>query len=142
MLCNRQDLETECLKPGPSEKLLDIGLALLKFVSSHRGLTYVLTIFSTSACPLTILVLVGIRSENFEEYTRRQYIAKAPSRNPFGNEEEPKKFNEFDVFQKIRILQQLSVWVLWNPDRIRERMPEQKEMDQTQWVGFFSRRDC
>jgi hypothetical protein len=31
----------ECLKPGPSEKLLDIGLSLLKFVSSHRGLTYV-----------------------------------------------------------------------------------------------------
>lgn len=31
----------ECLKPGPSEKLLEIGLCLLKFVSSHRGLTYV-----------------------------------------------------------------------------------------------------
>jgi len=30
----------ECLKPG-STVLADIGLALLKFVSSHRGLTYV-----------------------------------------------------------------------------------------------------
>lgn len=35
------DLETECLKPEPSEKLMEIGLCLLKWVSSHRGLTYV-----------------------------------------------------------------------------------------------------
>ena len=34
-----QDLEAECLEPGPSEKLAEIGLCLLKFVSSHRGLT-------------------------------------------------------------------------------------------------------
>ena len=34
-----QDLEAECLKPEPSEKLSEIGLALLKYVSSHRGLT-------------------------------------------------------------------------------------------------------
>ena len=25
----------------------------------------------------------------FDEYTRRQYVAKAPERNPFGEEEEP-----------------------------------------------------
>lgn len=31
----------ECLKPDASPKLAEIGLALLKFVSSHRGLTYV-----------------------------------------------------------------------------------------------------
>jgi hypothetical protein len=37
-----QDLEAECLKPEPSETLLEIGLSLLKFVSSHRGLMYVL----------------------------------------------------------------------------------------------------
>ena len=36
-----QDLEHECLQPSPSEKLAQIGLALLKYVSSHRGLTYV-----------------------------------------------------------------------------------------------------
>jgi hypothetical protein len=35
-----QELESECLKPGPSEKLAQIGLALLKHVSSHKGLTY------------------------------------------------------------------------------------------------------
>ena len=37
--CSTQDLETECLKPEPSQVLSDIGLALLKYVSSHRGLT-------------------------------------------------------------------------------------------------------
>ncbi|PGG95142.1 hypothetical protein AJ79_10230 [Helicocarpus griseus UAMH5409] len=105
------ELETECLKPGPSGKLLDIGLALLKFVSSHRGLT----------------------SENFEEYTRRQYLAKAPSRNPFGDAEEPIKFHDLDIFQRIRVLQQLTVWTFWNPDRMRERLPEQKETEQVQW---------
>lgn len=36
-----QDLEDECLKPEPSHKLLEIGLCLLKWISSHRGLTYV-----------------------------------------------------------------------------------------------------
>jgi hypothetical protein len=31
----------ECLKPDPSDKLEEIGLTLLKWISSHRGLTYV-----------------------------------------------------------------------------------------------------
>lgn len=34
-----QELEAECLTPTPSEKLAQIGLALLKWVSSHKGLT-------------------------------------------------------------------------------------------------------
>lgn len=41
-LIEMQELESECLKPGPSEKLAQIGLALLKHVSSHKGLTYAL----------------------------------------------------------------------------------------------------
>ncbi|CAF9910533.1 MAG: hypothetical protein HETSPECPRED_010091 [Heterodermia speciosa] len=106
-----EDLETECLKPEPSEKLSEIGLALLKYVSSHRGLT----------------------PEIFDEYTRRQYLAKAPARNPFGDDEEPKKFVEFDVFTKLRILFQLSQWTLINAERMRERMPEVKDAEQTQW---------
>jgi hypothetical protein len=36
-----QELETECLKSGPLDKLEEIGLTLLKWISSHRGLTYV-----------------------------------------------------------------------------------------------------
>ncbi|KAK2626802.1 hypothetical protein QTJ16_003977 [Diplocarpon rosae] len=105
-----EDLEMECLKQH-STVLSDIGLALLKFVSSHRGLTL----------------------EIFDEYTRRQYVAKAPHRNPFGVEEVPNSFKDFDIFLKIRVLQQLTVWTMGNPDRIRERMQEQKDTEQTLW---------
>ncbi|OQD87756.1 hypothetical protein PENANT_c005G00211 [Penicillium antarcticum] len=107
-----EDLEAECLKPEPSHKLLEIGLCLLKWISSHRGLTY----------------------ENFDEYTRRQYNAKAPNTtNPFGYDEEPKKFMDFDVFLKLRVLHALSTWTFWNADRIRDKMPEKRETDQLEW---------
>lgn len=77
------------------------------------------------------------RFDNFDEYTRRQYNAKSPHLdNPFGYEETPKKFSEFDVFTKLRVLHQLSVWTFWNADRIRSKMPEQRETEQTQWVSF------
>lgn len=90
--------------------------------------------------------------EIFDEYTRRQYVAKAPERNPFGTEEEPAKFADFDIFTKvkllsalpshlctndglqIKVLQQLTQWTFTNPDRIRERMEEQKDSEQTYWV--------
>ena len=84
----------ECLK-SHSTVLPEIGLALLKFVSSHRGLTYVFPM-----CAHTILTFS--RPEIFDEYTRRQYMAKAPERNPFGTEEEPAKFTKFDTFTKVR----------------------------------------
>ncbi|KAI9835026.1 MAG: hypothetical protein M1837_003969 [Sclerophora amabilis] len=106
-----QDLETECLKPGHSERLSEIGLALLKFVSSHRGLT----------------------PDMLNEYTRRQYQSKLPHRNPFGDEETPKNFADFDIFTKIRVLYQLSQWTMIHSERIRERMPEQKDTDQSFW---------
>ncbi|KAI0453661.1 hypothetical protein F5B21DRAFT_478796 [Xylaria acuta] len=105
-----EDLEAECLKPQ-STVLVDIGLALLKFVSSHRGLT----------------------PDLFDEYTRRQYVAKAPNRNPFGTGESPAKFDDFDAVLKIRVLQQLTQWVMLHPERIREKMDEQKPSDQTDW---------
>lgn len=76
------------------------------------------------------------RTENFDEYTRRQYNAKAPNvTNPFGYDEEPLKFLHFDVFTKLSVLHQLSVWTFWNADRIREKLPEKKENDQIQWVS-------
>jgi hypothetical protein len=40
LLTDAQDFEDECLKPGHSERLSQMGLALLKQVSSHKGLTY------------------------------------------------------------------------------------------------------
>ncbi|KAL8667454.1 MAG: hypothetical protein Q9202_000670 [Teloschistes flavicans] len=106
-----EELETECLKVGPSEKLTEIGLALLKCVSSHRGLTPAL----------------------FDEYTRRQYVAKAPERNPFGIDETPKKFDDFDVFTKLSVLCQLSRWTFVNADRMREKMSEVQDAEQLSW---------
>ncbi|KAM0271602.1 hypothetical protein ACHAQH_009050 [Verticillium albo-atrum] len=103
-------IEAECLKPD-SLVLQDIGLALLKSVSSHRGLTH----------------------EIFDEYTRRQYVAKAPAKNPFGTDETPARFAEFDALTKIRVLQQLTQWVMRHPDRLREKMGEPKDIEQTSW---------
>ncbi|KAL2168471.1 hypothetical protein VTG60DRAFT_7273 [Thermothelomyces hinnuleus] len=105
-----EDLEAECLKPG-SMALQDIGLGLLKFLSSHRGLTH----------------------ELFDEYTRRQFLSKAPEKNPFGTAEEPAKFAQFDVFTKIRVLQQMTQLIMMNPERLRERTEEQKDTEQTSW---------
>lgn len=76
------------------------------------------------------------RFENFDEYTKRQYNAKAPHiANPFGYDDEPLRFLDFDVFQKLRVLHQLSVWTFWNADRIRDKMPEKKETEQLSWVS-------
>ncbi|KAJ4296781.1 hypothetical protein N0V90_006829 [Kalmusia sp. IMI 367209] len=105
-----EELETECLMPQPSDMLAAIGLALLKHVSSHKGLT----------------------PDIFSEYARRQFVAKAPDRNPFGTDETPTDFNGFDVFTKIRVLQQLSVWTLNNPNTIRERL-NPTEAEQLLW---------
>jgi uncharacterized protein YciI len=63
----------------------------------------------------------------FDEYARRQYVAKAPLRNPFGDDEEPTSFNELDIYTRIRILQQLSTWTLGNAERIRGLMPEDED---------------
>ncbi|KAK5053979.1 hypothetical protein LTR84_001941 [Exophiala bonariae] len=107
-----EDFENECLSPGHSEKLEQIGLTLLKWISSHRGLNY----------------------DIWDEYTRRQYLAKAPQLNPYGDEETPRRFRDFDIFTKIRILHQLTVWTFWNPDRLREKMVEHpRDADQIEW---------
>jgi hypothetical protein len=76
------------------------------------------------------------RFDNFDEYTKRQYNAKAPHiTNPFGYDEQPRRFLDFDVLLKLRVLHQLSVWTFWNADRIRDKMPEKKESEQLQWVS-------
>ena len=80
-------------------------------------------------------MLIGSSLDIFDEYTRRQYLAKAPQRNPFGEEEEPLNFAEFDIFTKLKVLHQLTVWTLNNPDRIKERL---EEKDETSWVSCFS----
>jgi hypothetical protein len=77
------------------------------------------------------------RPEIFDEYTRRQFVAKAPAQNPFGEDEAPNKFADFDVFTKIRVLQQLSTWTLNNPNSIRERLSA-TENEMTLWVSNAS----
>lgn len=77
------------------------------------------------------------RPDLLDEYTRRQYVAKAPKRNPFGEEDEPRKFAEFDVFTKIRVLNQLATWTLHNPVPIREKLDE-RESEQANWVNLTS----
>ena len=71
--------------------------------------------------------LTPIRPEIFDEYTRRQYLAKAPQRNPYGDDEEPTKFNDLDIYTRVKVLQQLSVWTLGNAERIRGMMPEEED---------------
>jgi hypothetical protein len=107
-----EDLEAECLRPH-SSALQDIGLSLLKYLSSHRGLT----------------------PDLFDEYTRRQYVSKAPEMtNPFGDEEAPARFADFDVFKKIKVLQQMTQFIMMNPEKLRERAVDQAhELDQTSW---------
>ena len=75
----------------------------------------------------TLMALTHGSPEIFDEYTRRQYVAKAPLRNPYGEEEDPAKFNDFDVFTKIRVLHQLSTWTLGNAERIRSMMPQDED---------------
>lgn len=79
---------------------------------------------------------IPFRPEIFDEYVRRQYVSKAPLRNPFGIDETPKKFVDLDIFTKLRVLYQLSQWTLINADRLREKMPEIKDSEQTQWVRY------
>lgn len=40
--------------------------------------------------------------DQFEEYTRRQYLAKKPEANPFGEEEQATKFDDLSVLTRVR----------------------------------------
>lgn len=105
-----EEIEAECLNPQ-SAKLSNIALALLKLVSSHRGLNH----------------------EILDQQLRKQYIANAPDQNPFGDEANPVSFANLSVITKIKILQKLTQWTMMYPERIRERMEEQKDNEQINW---------
>lgn len=107
-----EDLEMESLKPG-APKLKEIGLAFLKFATWQRGLSL----------------------DNFDDITRKLFAAHTRGPNPFGTNEDPVHFNDFDVKTKIKALQTLSALTMRNPDRLRELMDATKEKsDQTYWV--------
>ncbi|KAL6858649.1 Sfi1 spindle body domain-containing protein [Trichoderma novae-zelandiae] len=103
-------IETECLKPN-SPGLNDIALALLRLVSSQRGLNHA----------------------SFDDQARKQYLLKSPDTNPFGDDDAPKTFADLDVFSKIRVMQQFTQWAMIRPELLREKMKEQKDTEQTSW---------
>ncbi|QPG99095.1 hypothetical protein C2857_000848 [Epichloe festucae Fl1] len=105
-----EELEAECLNPQ-SELLSDIALSLLKLVSSHRGLTL----------------------DTFNDQLRKQYVARAPEQNPLGDENNPVTFAALDIIKKIQVLQTLTQWIMSYPERIRDKMIEQKDIEQTDW---------
>ncbi|OAQ81420.1 phd finger domain-containing protein [Purpureocillium lilacinum] len=105
-----EEMEAECLKPQ-STLLADVALSILKLVSSHRGLTH----------------------DIFNDQMRKQYLAKSPDSNPFGDEDAPRNFADLDVFTKIKVLQQLTQWVMIHPERLRDKMEEQKDTEQAGW---------
>ncbi|KHN98591.1 PHD-finger domain-containing protein [Metarhizium album ARSEF 1941] len=109
-----EEVEADCLKPQPT-LLPDLALALLKLVSTHRGLT----------------------PDVMDDHLRRQYLAKAPRQNPFGSETDPVSFTSLDVFTKryeqINVLQKLTQWTMVHPERLREKMAEHKDTEQSNW---------
>ena len=60
-----------------------------------------LDVCSLSPTPSLDALLNLPSHELFDEYTRRQFVSKAPDRNPFGTEETPARFADFDVFTKV-----------------------------------------
>ncbi|KAJ4151326.1 hypothetical protein LMH87_012033 [Akanthomyces muscarius] len=106
-----EDIETECLKPS-STVLSDIALALLKLVSSHRGLNH----------------------EILDDQLRKEYISKLPNENPLGDGATvSRSFCDLDTPTKVTVLQQLTQWVMSQPERLREKMEEADGIDQTSW---------
>lgn len=87
-------------------------MALLNMISSARGLV----------------------PDQFEDYTRRQYRNRKPDANPFGDEDEPIKFSALDVFTRVKVLHQLSLWIFVHPERVRDKMKDSDEKEQLTWV--------
>ncbi|EPS42800.1 hypothetical protein H072_3205 [Dactylellina haptotyla CBS 200.50] len=119
--------------------LHDVQIGLLKNVSSQRGLTI----------------------EMFEDYTRRQYMSKNPTANPFGSDPDPISFyklepetrvshplaplahNSSNLAPQIRVLHQLCMWILAKPEAFREKVDPHKLVDNTDWridpIGWDSK---
>ncbi|KAG5953358.1 hypothetical protein E4U53_005834 [Claviceps sorghi] len=117
-----EELEMECLK-SHSKVLSDIAFALVKLASLRQGLTF----------------------DALDDQLRKQYLINAPDLNPLGDENNPSTFGSLDIFEKfqdvdllihdgqIQVLQSLTQWTMIHPERIRDRMTEQKDTEQTDW---------
>lgn len=53
-------------------------------------------------CPVVYANQGRCSPEIFDEQARRQFQNKLPDRNPFGTEESPVDFAQFDIFTKVR----------------------------------------
>lgn len=102
---------------------------------STEVLTGTESIVSINAYYPSALVSLNNRSEDFDAFARRQYVAKDPERNPFGVDEQPLSFLDFNIWSQICILQRFSAWVFHYPDRVRDRM-QHGEQEQLQWVSY------
>ncbi|KAL8734786.1 MAG: hypothetical protein Q9181_003047 [Wetmoreana brouardii] len=116
--------EMESLDPSPETSLLQ----RLRNTWEFSNLMQFIFIFGKA-----VKIDEDFTIEIFDEYTRRQYVAKAPEHNPFGTDDVPHKFVDFDVFTKLSVLCQLSRWTFVNADRMREKMSETKGDEQVQW---------
>ncbi|KAK6542191.1 hypothetical protein TWF694_007954 [Orbilia ellipsospora] len=101
--------------------LHDVQIGLLKNVSSQRGLTI----------------------EMFDDYTRRQYMAKNPLANPFGTDPEPLSFYQLEPKDRVKLLHQLCMWILAKPEAFRDKVDPHKMVDNTDWridpIGWDSK---
>ncbi|KAI9821986.1 MAG: hypothetical protein M1826_000598 [Phylliscum demangeonii] len=106
-----EEFEQECMHSTGMATRVEIGLGLLKLVSLHKGLSL----------------------EIFDEQMRRQYERRLPNCNPFGSDDIPQTFANFDLPTQIQVLHQLSQWTMVHPERVRDHMTETKEAEQTDW---------
>ncbi|KAK9464856.1 hypothetical protein V1512DRAFT_84647 [Lipomyces arxii] len=114
-------LEKELLELTSLRYIPTIRLRLLQNLTSHRNLTL----------------------ENFDDFCRRQYRQKSPLvEHPFGEDEEPVKYDDLDLFVQVRVLHQLCEWQLYNAERFRDRMGSLRESEEVKWrvdpVGWDS----
>ncbi|KAF8418026.1 hypothetical protein EV426DRAFT_539875 [Tirmania nivea] len=113
-------LESELLGTAPDNFIPQIKMALLRSISSHKGLV----------------------DDQFDDYTRRQFLAKRPKANPFGDGEQPASFADLPVLTKVQVLHQLSQWSLIHADRLREKLGDITDKEQQEWrvepCGFDS----
>ena len=80
-----QDLEAECVKPEPSHILEEMGLQLLKFISSRRDLTYGLSLLLCVLPPdQDTVCTTGIRlcARSMTTRPEASLIPTAPTKNP------------------------------------------------------------
>ncbi|RPB28259.1 hypothetical protein L211DRAFT_370064 [Terfezia boudieri ATCC MYA-4762] len=119
-------LESELLGTAPDNFIPQIKLALLRSVSSHKGL----------------YLNIDNSDDQFDDYTRRQYLARKPMVNPLGDSEEPVSFVDLSVLTKVQVLHQLSQWSLIHADRLREKLGDTTDKEQQEWrvepCGFDS----